>query len=89
MTGIPSHLGNYHIDVSRLFQRVNKMVFLSVSHLEACFICWVWGTSLPVGRGKQTPAIQSWWISLDFLSRVKVCSLYLLFWDPHTLVRVS
>ena len=48
MTGIPSHLGNYHIDVSRLFQRVNKMVFficfsfrslfymLGVGHIPAC-----------------------------------------------------
>ena len=42
--------------------------YLPVSHSEAWFICWVWGTSLTVGRGKQTPAIQFWWASLDFPS---------------------
>lgn len=88
MTGIPSHLGNYHIDVSRLFQRVNKMVFFICFSFRSLFYMLGVG-HIPACRKREADTCYT--VLVDILGlpvRVKVCSLD-LFWDPHTPVAVS
>lgn len=78
MTGIPSHLGNYHIDVSRLFQRVNKMVFFICFSFRSLFYMLGVG-HIPACRKREADTCYT--VLVDILGlpvRVKVCSLVVL-----------